>query len=154
MKPTRLISPPGTYFVNTTTWARRALFQAEPLARIFFKNLLQHRSAGRYLLHDFVLMPNHCHIIFTPSPTVTLERAMQLIKGGSSHRLKAEQVFQGNVWQRGYTDHRIRDWDDYITHREYILKNAKQQMRGLPAEKYPFCSVYPGWTLDPVSLSG
>jgi hypothetical protein len=31
LKPTRLISPPGTYFLTSSTWQRRELFVVENL---------------------------------------------------------------------------------------------------------------------------
>ena len=34
---------------------------------------------GKYLLHEFVLMPDHFHLLITP--TETLERALQLDQG-------------------------------------------------------------------------
>lgn len=40
----------------------------------------------RYLLHEFVVMPDHFHLILTPTG-ITLERAMQCIKGGFSFQL-------------------------------------------------------------------
>jgi len=51
-----------TYFVTSDTWERRALFRAEPYARLFFKALLSHRGKA-YLLYEFVLMPDHFHLL-------------------------------------------------------------------------------------------
>jgi putative transposase len=48
--------------------------------------LLSYREQHKYLLHEFVLMPDHFHLLITP--TLTLERALQLIKGGFSFRPK------------------------------------------------------------------
>jgi putative transposase len=76
-----------TYFVTSDTWERRALFNAEPWARLFFKTLLSHRGDA-YLLHEFVLMPDHFHLLITP--LTALERAVQFIKGGFSHQVKKE----------------------------------------------------------------
>ncbi|MFZ0284888.1 MAG: transposase [Terriglobales bacterium] len=67
MKPTRLISPPGTYFVTSVTWQRRRLFVIENLARIFLKTLYGYRRQGRYQLHVFVLMPDHFHLLIAPA---------------------------------------------------------------------------------------
>ena len=75
------------YFVTSDTWERRALFNVESWARLFFKILLWHRGEA-YLLHEFVLMPDHFHLLITPS--IALERAVQLIKGGFSFQAKKE----------------------------------------------------------------
>jgi len=51
-----------TYFVTSDTWKRRGLFRAEPYARFFFKTLLSLRGTA-YLLYEFVLMPDHFHLL-------------------------------------------------------------------------------------------
>ena len=85
MKPTRLMSPPGTYFVTFSTFQRRRFFVVEKYARLFLKTLYGYRRLGKFELQAFVLMPDHVHLILTPAADVTLERALQLIKGGYSH---------------------------------------------------------------------
>ena len=35
----------------------------------------------KFSVHDFVVMPNHVHILLTVPGEVTIEKAMQLIKG-------------------------------------------------------------------------
>jgi putative transposase len=108
--------------------------------------LYSYRAQGKYFLHEFVLMPTHFHILFTPE--VTLERALQLIKGGYSFRARAI-VGNREIWQRGYVDHRIRDGADYDHHREYIRENpCKARLVSRP-EDYPYSSAFPGVELDP-----
>ena len=41
-------------------------------------------------VHEFVFMPNHVHLLITPAPDVSLEKAMQFIKGGFSYRAGKE----------------------------------------------------------------
>ncbi len=72
MKPTRLMSPPGTYFVTFSTFQRRRFFVVESYARLFLKTLYGYRRQGRFRLHAFVLMPDHVHLLFTPAADVTL----------------------------------------------------------------------------------
>jgi putative transposase len=136
-----------TYFVPSETWQRRALFRAEPWARLFFKTLLSNRGKA-YLVHEFVLMPDHFHLLVTPS--TALEHAVQLIKGGFSFRAKREFASNAEIWQRGFSDHRIRDAKDYEKHVHYIhLNPVKRHLCSIPNE-YKYCSAYPGWKLDPI----
>jgi putative transposase len=136
-----------TYFVTSDTWERRALFRSESWARLFFKTLLSHRGDA-YLLHEFVLMPDHFHLLMTPE--TALEKAVQLIKGGFSFRAKKELGSNMEVWQRGFSDHRVRDLEDYDKHRHYIHMNpVKKHLCASPME-YRYSSAYPGWKLDPI----
>jgi putative transposase len=141
------MSPPGTYFVTFSTWQRKKLFFVEPYVRLFLKTLYGYRRQGKFLLHAFVLMPEHVHLLLTPASEVTLERAVQLIKGGYSHAFGVE-FRRGEVWQRGFTDHRIRDTGDFRNHRDYIHQNPVK--RGLVVEphEYRYCSAFSGFKLD------
>jgi putative transposase len=136
-----------TYFVTSKTWESRALFRAEPWARLFFKTLLVYQGEA-YLLHEFVLMPDHFHLLVTPLDS--LEHAVQMIKGGFSYRAKRELGSNVEIWQRGFSDHRIRDFEDYERHVHYIhLNPVKKHLCGDPSE-YRYSSAFPGWKLDAV----
>ncbi len=129
MKPTRQLSPTGTYFVTANTAGKRHLFLTERFAQLFVTVLYEYRRQGRYQLHAFVLMPDHFHLLLTPALGVTLERAMQYLKGGYSFRVRKELLFPGEIWERGFTDHRIRDLSDFTQHTTYIDGNPVR--RGL-----------------------
>ena len=138
------------YFVTTKAWEGQPLFQSERMAKLFLETLFHYRKEGKFQVHEFVLMPNHVHMLLTPMPGNTIERAMQLIKGGFSHRAGKELGMNREIWQRGYVDHRIRDAQDYARHREYIRSNPiRAHLVGAP-EEYPFSSAFPGFALDPL----
>ena len=109
----------GTFFISSQTYNRRRLFQVPATAELFLETLQHYRREGNYKLHAFVVMPDHIHLLLTPREDITLERIIQLIKGGFSHRLASKLP----VWQRGFTDRRMRDRDDFLTHRNYIHHN-------------------------------
>lgn len=134
--PTNRLHAPGTYFVTTATAQRRRLFQRHATAELFVETLQHYRREGHYKLHAFVVMPDHIHLLLTPQE-ITLERAMMLIKGGFSRRLTASFP----VWQRGFTDHRIRDRDDLLTHRDYIHHNPVRARLCQRPEDFPFSSA-------------
>jgi len=149
LKPTRLFSPPGTYFLTFSTWQRRELFVVEEYARLFLKTLYHYRREGRYALHSFVLMPDHAHLLLTPARDVTIERAVQLIKGSYSHALGTLRGRKPEVWQRGFTDHRIRDSDDFANHLNYVHQNPVVARIVSDPREYRYCSAFPGFRLDP-----
>jgi putative transposase len=147
LKPGRIISPPGTYFVTFSTWRRQRLFVVEIYVRLFLKTLYRYRRQGSYELHLFVVMPDHVHILLTPALSVTLEHAVQLIKGGYSHTLGQIVGRKREIWQRGFTDHRIRDRADYEYHSRYI-QNPVLANLATDAREYRYCSAFPGYKLD------
>src|SRR5256885_3513387 len=107
-----------TFFVTTVTWQRRPIFLDELKVTLLLEVLLHYRDQGKYLLHEFVIMPDHLHLLISPALDISLERAMQFIKGNFSYRLGKEAKLK--VWQESFTDHRIRDAEDYEKHRSYI----------------------------------
>jgi putative transposase len=148
LRPSRLFSPPGTYFLTFCTWHHRQLFPVEDYARLFLKTIFHYRREGHYLLHAFVLMPDHVHLLLTPAQDVTIERAVQLIKGGYSHALSTLIGRKSEIWQRGFTDHRIRDVQDFIHHRNYIHQNPVIARLAATRSGYRYCSAFPGFRLD------
>jgi REP element-mobilizing transposase RayT len=77
----------GTFFLTTVTYNRRRIFQLPANADLFLETLQHYRPY--YLLHAFVLMPDHVHLILAPRDK-TLSQVMNLIKGGFSHRLASK----------------------------------------------------------------
>jgi putative transposase len=149
LKPGRLISPPGTYFVTFSTWQRRRLFVVENYARLFLQTTYRYRREGRFHLHAFALMPEHVHLLLTPASDVTIEHAVQLIKGGYSHTLGSILGRGRQIWQRGFTDHRIRDSRDFLQHCDYIRRNPVERGLVFDPREYRYCSAFPGFKLDP-----
>ena len=134
------------YFVTASTFQKHSLFQSEKMAQLFVDVLSHYRRQKKYLLHEFVLMPDHFHLLLTP--TVTLERALQMIKGGFSFRARKELGFGGGVWQSSSYDRRVRDAEEYFAFREYIQRNPVRRGLAVAAEKYPYSSAWPGLVLD------
>jgi REP-associated tyrosine transposase len=133
--------------VTTSTWGRRALFHAEPWSRLLIDTLYRYRGSA-YLLHEFVIMTEHIHVLITP--LTSLEKAVQFIKGGFSYRAKNELGSNLEVWQKGFSDHRIRDASDYRLHVIYMRQNPVKRNLCEKPEDYPYSSAHTGFELDGV----
>jgi putative transposase len=136
-----------TYMISSATWGRRSLFQRDCWAKLLIDTLYHYRGAA-YLLHEFVVMPDHIHVLLTPK--MSLEKAAQFIKGGFSYRAKKELGSNMEVWQKGFSDHRIRDAEDYLRHTSYIQKNPVRKDLCQEAEEFPYSSAHAGFELDPI----
>ena len=135
-KPLR-IKGPGTFFVSSQTQDRRRLFLNPTYAQLLLDTLQHYRREGKYRLHAFVVMPDHIHLLLTPLD-ITIERAMMLIKGGFSHRMETRLP----IWQRSFTDRRMRDRADFLTHRNYIHHNPVRARLCQRPEDYPYSSAF------------
>jgi putative transposase len=135
------------YFVTSATAERAPFFRYERWCALFIEVLYQYRQET-FRLHEFVLMPDHFHLLM--APTESLERAMQLIKGGFSRRAALQFETTKAIWQRGFTDHRIRDAADYDRHKHCIWQNPVKAGMCLEAAQYPYGSASSRYELDPI----
>jgi putative transposase len=135
-----------TYMITSSTWERRALFRNEGWARLLIDTLYHYRGSA-YLLHEFVIMPDHIHVLLTP--LTSLEKTVQFIKGGFSYRAKKELGSNMEVWQKGFSVHRIRDASDYALHVAYVRQNPVKERFCERPEQFPYSSAHPGFDLDP-----
>ena len=130
-----------TFFVTAVTAGRKNLLQSSRMADLLLDVLHHYRKEGRFQIHEFVIMPNHFHSIVTPASDVSLEKAMQFIKGGFSFRAKRELGCQFEIWERSFTEHRVKGSEDYDRHRSYIYENPVCAGLAMKAEDYAYGSA-------------
>jgi len=147
MRPKREIATSNgqTYFVTSNSTGRKPFFRHERWAKLFLETLYGY-CPERYLIHGFVLMPDHFHLIITP--TASLELAVQCLKGGFSFRAKREFGWKEDVWVAGFSDHRIRDAEDFDLHLAYITRNPVKAMLVERPEQYAYCSANGSFQVD------
>ncbi len=148
--PYRGVTGKGTYLITSGTYLKKSLFQSERMANLFLEVLGNYHSQHKIVLHEFVLMPDHFHMLLMP--TETLEKAVQLIKGGFSYRAKKELGFGGEIWEHSFLDRRVRDELEYERFREYIHQNPVKRRLAAVAGEYPYSSAAGVVPLDEVPL--
>jgi len=141
-----------TFFVTTVTWQRTPIFRNGEKAGLMLDVLAHYQDQKKYVLHEFVVMPDHLHLLITPAPDISLERAMQFIKGGFSYRLG--QSKRGLTWQESFANHRIRDQHDYEAHAGYIRTNPVRAHLVERPEMYPYSSAADKGASNILSVAG
>jgi putative transposase len=140
-----------TYLVTAVTAERRSLFQVTATAELLQQTILDYRSQEKFLLHAFVIMPDHFHALITPAPDVSLEKAMQFIKGGFSFRLKSKF----DVWMRSFNESQIATEEKFANCVRYIEENPVRRHLLATPEEYPFSSAaLPAMDSMPIHLAG
>jgi putative transposase len=104
--------------------------------------LRSYTLAGKFKVHEFVVMPDHFHVLISLDGDTSIERAVQLIKGGFSFRRKKELGLEGEIWQRGFSEVRVIDRTNFLAHKEYIDDNPVKAGLAARAEDDPYCSAY------------
>jgi REP-associated tyrosine transposase len=138
-----------TFFVTSSIAEKRNLLQSDGSAGLFVWVLYEYREQQKYRLHEFVVMPDHFHLLLTVGSSMTIEKAVQLIKGGFAFRAGRELGFKSPVWQRGFSEARVGDAEMYSRITDYIRSNPVRRRLVWNAEEFPHSSAYAGFELDP-----
>jgi len=93
-------------------------------------------------------MPNHLHVLITLGPEMSVEKAVQPMKGGFSYRAKRELGFNGEIWHRGFSEIRISGEEAYFARRKYIHENPVKERLVTEASEWEYGSAWPGRVLD------
>ena len=96
----------------------------ENIRAIVTENLL-HFNGERYLLHSFVVMPNHVHILFEIGDRNDLAKIVWKWKSYTAKRINAAIGCDGVLWRKEYYDRLIRNAAHNRKVVEYIRKNAR-----------------------------
>jgi putative transposase len=134
-----------TYFVTSVTAERRRIFQVTANAELLQQTILGYRRQNKFLLHAYVIMPEHFHVLLTPAPEVSLEKAVQFIKGGFSFRSKSKR----DVWMRSFNESQILDPEKFLHCARYTEENPVRRGLASSADAYRFSSATEG-SMDPM----
>ena len=140
--PDQIRNASRTFFITTKTTMGKALLQTDRNAALLVDVLRRCVAAKHFILHDFVIMPNHVHLLIELGPDISVEKAMQYIKGGYSFRLKNENGYPGEIWQRGFSEVRILDRMSFRRHKEYIAQNPVKAGLARTAEEFKWSYTY------------
>lgn len=77
----------------------------------------------------------------TVDADTTIEKAIQLIKGGFAIRAGKELGIKTPCWQKGFSEIRVFDSDAFANQREYIRKNPVEAHLVRGVEEYPYSSA-------------
>jgi putative transposase len=135
-EPSHVVASYRTFFVTSSTWGKRTLLQSDRAARLLIDVLYHYRKEDKYLLHEFVIMPDHFHLLVTVGAEMTVEKAVQFIKGGFAFRAGRDLGFRAPVWQKGSGI------------RAYIKSNPVKRFLAQAPADYSYSSAHPGFELD------
>jgi putative transposase len=111
--------------------------------------LYEYRARGIFRLHEFVVMPDHFHLLMTVECGMTIEKAVQFIKGGFAFRAGKEFGMKAPFWQKGFFEVRILDAERFERATNYIRSNPEAAHLVSEASAFPHASTFVGFDLDP-----
>lgn len=79
-----------------------------------------------YKIGDFVVMPNHVHLLVGMYPGRNCGDQIRDWMEQSTRLINATRRRTGDFWHRDPIDVRVRDWDDFDERRKYIRREPKR----------------------------
>ncbi|MFB2879358.1 REP-associated tyrosine transposase [Floridanema aerugineum] len=151
----RLTIANGTYFFTQVTYQRRNWLCSE-IARQTLRTAINNvRQKYPFIIDALVLLPNHIHCIWTlPSGDSDYATRWRLIKTFvTKHCAKELEIDsqvstsrqkrqEGNLWQRRFWEHLIRDDLDFANHCDYIHYNPVKHGLCKAAKEWPYSSFH------------
>lgn len=113
--------PGETYHVTFHTRFRRKIL-AGNLANIVAEEISQLRGEKDTIIHSWVIMPDHVHLLVTPKDG-KISKVLNLLKGRTGRYLHKLLPDLDRIWAKRYYDRRLREADEIVEHSEYIIQN-------------------------------
>ncbi|MCW0217816.1 MAG: transposase [Prosthecobacter sp.] len=97
---------------------------------------LYHDDGTLYELGDWVIMPNHVHVLMKPMAEKPVSTVLGPIKGASSRRINQLTNRRGSLWMDESFDHVVRSLNSLRKFQQYISNNP--QKARLTEQEYTF----------------
>ena len=146
-------------FVTTTIQGFRPALAPEPIARMFVDALQFYRSRGEMLLHAWVVMPEHVHLLVTPLRG-SISDMMELLKRYTSRQILAWCKAHGreddlhffadrgridgerySVWMRSFRSVPLQGDQAVLDKIAYIHGNPVRRGLAATPEEWPWSSA-------------
>jgi len=84
---------------------------------------MEHFDGERYLLGDYVVMPNHVHVLLVPLDGFSLTEILRSWKTFTAREINLREGRSGGLWQRESFDHIVRSREQLERIRKYVAEN-------------------------------
>ncbi|RJF99680.1 transposase [Noviherbaspirillum saxi] len=148
----RLVVPHQPHHILQSGIDRQAIFRDDADYAAFLGWLREAAKQFQVAVHAYVLMPNHLHLLVSPSDTTGLARMMQWVGRHYVPYFNAKYQRVGTLWQSRYKA-TIIDSDQYFLQcSRYIELNPARAGLVASADEYPWSSLahHVGMRSDPV----
>ena len=110
----------------------------QPVIRKIVADAVTFFEDARYLLREWVVMPNHIHVVVAPLPGYELSKIVHSWKSYTANEINRQLGQRGALWQRESFDHIVRGPDPLERIERYIHANPV----GLCADRYTLHCIH------------
>lgn len=144
----------GTYFFTLNTLRRQTVLTS-PIVRTALREAINlTRKQHPFTIDAWILLPDHLHCIWTlPQGDTDFGTRWSLIKrhvtqstrhdvGSSPISKSRASRREGNLWQRRFWEHAIRDEEDFARHVDYIHWNPVKHGLTQSVSEWPYSTFH------------
>ena len=130
-----------TFFVTTVTWQRTPLFRHAQRAELLIDVMKHYREQKKYVLHDFVIMPDHLHLLVEGRHANS-----DFLNFMKTFKLRSTRSFAQSsgslLWQKKFFDHILRSSGSIDSVALYIWLNPVRAGLAANLGEYPFAGSF------------
>lgn len=139
----------ATHFITAKTFHRKRLFQNQRYGDAFTHALMRWRESHDLLLHDYVIMPDHVHLLVT-APGESASAQIETLQRAFASELHQQFGYGGEVWAEHFTDEKVADAEGCEKATRMIHSNPVRVGFCDTPGQYRMNSVSSRWVLDPL----
>lgn len=138
----------GTYFFTQVTHQRYPWLCSNTARALLREAIVHVRQKYPFAIDALILLPDHLHCIWTLPPgdsdyatrwrlikTYVTKHGKDRLSVNTSISISRQKRQESNLWQRRFSEHRIRDEADFARHCDYIHYNpVKHELCSAPNE--------------------
>jgi REP-associated tyrosine transposase len=138
----------ATHFITLPTFHRKRIFQNERFGEVLTEVLMHSRRQFDILLHDYVIMPDHAHLLLTGE--VPVAQLINALQKEFAKEIALQFGYAGEVWESQFDDQEIKSAKDCAECAKHIHSNpVRVGFCDKPGE-YRMSSTGSRWLLDPL----
>jgi putative transposase len=140
----------ATHFITLPTFHRKRIFQNERFGEVLTEVLMHGRRHLEILLHDYVIMPDHVHLLLTTRDDVPAAPLVDALQKKFAKEIALQFGYSGEVWESQFKDQKIKSPQDCVECAKHIHSNpVRVGFCDKPGE-YRMSSTGSRWVLDPL----
>jgi putative transposase len=143
----------ATYLITAPTFHRKRVFQNQRFGEVLTQILMRCREQQHFLLHDYVIMPDHAHLLLTTSADAEPGSIVKRFQQAVVDELFRDFGYSGEIWGAALSERRIDSPERYAEAARQIHSNP---VRGGFCDRegeYRMSSRASRWVLDPLPES-
>lgn len=123
MRKPRELKKGAYYHVYNRANRKEMIMNSKEIKNLFIEVLRRSKKKYKYRLINFVLMPNHFHMLIKPLGNEKLSRIMQWITSVFAQKFNKIFNYVGHVWCDRYKSKIIKSSKQFYRTFEYIAEN-------------------------------